>query len=235
MDYKERILMLVSECDKLSKEIEEINTSFHSLSKEKDNLKAKEKALVMKKSTLARELLQNVRLCIDGIEKQLEGYTTSIQELQKELDEKRKKFNDMCNDPTEYIKEQVPKMVARLMSYIEENLRDIGMDIFTSFEVRIKKTTKRIRGECVEVPTGEIVLCHSKNNNIVAESDEYPLYNSLYAITYDSYGPSCIYTEKCMRYVAEFGCHLCSEIENKFESDTFSVSIENSKIILELK
>ena len=38
-----------------------------------------------------------------------------------------------------------------------------------------------------------------------------------------------------MRYVAEFGCQLCSEIENKFEGDTFSVSVENSKIILELK
>ena len=235
MDYKERILTLVSECEKLSEEIKKINSDFDLLSKSRDKLKEREKALVNKTSPLAKELLQDVRFDIEGMEKQLEGYTTSMQEMQEELEKKRKQFNDMCNVHTEYIKEQVSKMVASLMSYIKENLRNIGMDISTSFEMKIKKADKRINGEIIQVPTGEIVLYHSKNNNVIAESDGYPLDNSLYTITYNNYGPGCAYTEKFMRYIAEFGRQLCDEIENKVESDTFSVSFENGKITLELK
>lgn len=235
MDYKERVLMLVSECEKLSEEIKKINSDFDSLSKSRDKLKDQEKALVEKTSPLAKELLKDVRFYIEEMEKQLEGYTTSMQEMQEELEKKRKRFNDMCNVHTGYIEEQVSMMVANLMSYIKKNLRSIGMDISSSFEVQVKKTTKRINSENVEVPTGEIVLSHCKYNNVVAESDGYPLNDSLYTITYNNYGPGCAYTEKFMRYIAEFGRQLCSEIKNKVESDTFSVSFENGKITLELK
>lgn len=236
MSVKEELIQLKETKRDLEKKRKEIELTLKDLNSEKNTIIEKERELNTRGSSLAKELLKNVRDGLENVERQIANTNSEYESLKKEIEENQINISIREDDAKLYIYEQCTRMVADFNKYVEDHLEEIGMKIKKTFYI-----VEEMRQNCRQglIPTGNIGIVDNRDcveynkKDYITISNEFYLKNKLYYESWDGWHYEM--TKWYESYREQFTLHLLEVLEkNCTWKEYFKLTIEDSCFTLEL-
>lgn len=235
VDYKQKVAALEQECGKIENKLVEIESQLNELDLTIQELSEKETILSYKKSSYAMTLLGEVRAMISDLTKQIEALSSEKRDKEDELKKMKMDLHKKQTDPSEFIEEQIPKMITAFWEFVEANKHDLGMALESTYRIEEVTWFQDDHYSGCKVPTGKVGIIDKSTGKWIVKTDDYPFKqqtHKTYRVAWDEL--SCTYSEWFTNYVSQFVERLSVEIARKSENEVFEISAENGVITLTL-
>ena len=223
----EELIKLKEKREVVRKNIEDLIAPIKSLKKQKSECEEKIKVLKTKKSGLAKMLIQDLEKELKQLNKTINFKEEEKTKLEVSLNEIENKIHEREDDTTLYIQEQSNLIVDQFMTFIKNNLREIGMAMKKDYTIEgiIKRVDDRY-GDYL-IPTGNVGIFESGKREIIAQSEGFYFKNNLYTLNRDDDYEyvKCQVTKWYEEYLEKFVSILLKTLEEKFDYYDFKLTI----------
>ncbi len=242
MSVKKQLASLREKSKSLEKQISEANSTLEKLKGRRDELKVQKEEYSARTSELAKSLFAKTQKKLDEYEEQIALVESQLEKLQSNLSETRDDIGRIESDPTQYIMEQIERMVPETLDYIKAHCEEIGTKIRKEFRVECEAKRVDDRYGAYNVPTGNlsIIACDYESDGLqpkerISITRDYYFDKSLWNSSQGAYEETYVhYTDWFKRYISMFTKCFLEKLQDEYNFADFKLTITDSGFILEL-
>lgn len=222
MSIKKELEKLRKKQEKLEKEIEQDNDKKQS---EMKSLQQTEQSLIQfkdKKSEVAKKIYEELYQKSKESKDNIKRIEENIDKCKNECISIKSRINELCDDTSSYIKEQVNYLISKFTSYVVKNEIMLGKNIRTEFIIGpCKYSVGRVPYNYM-LPDGRFEIekkteeCYLR----VAVTKEYYFDNKI-IVGYTDW--KCILSDWYQEYENNFIKSFFEKLKNDFYSENFKV------------
>lgn len=236
MSIAAQVAQLEQQIPSLEEEKKQAQNSYNSINKELSLLIQKQRSLEERFSPLAKELLASINTQISEVQNKLTDAQNRLSQAKNQLQQCRNKINTLKEDPKEYISEQIPEMVKKIMEHIKTNSHEIGLNFQATFHLRAQ--THSNNGE-MYVPDGILYVYEVfglKIGSTICSTTDFYFDKELYSLDYYREAIKSEWFQNFLQlFWDSFKISFKKEFDNnKFLSQNFNLTFDKNSFKLEL-